>query len=142
MTTFPPTSQPQTECEWQQGADGKRRCMRKKIEVVEFPDAPHGHCKKADADQAISQRRADGFGSIAGGRDFGLYALVINVVQCDTMAKASDMAAMSPPYASQTRYRLKSQTQYKFQCDMALVIAGSEILLWEICTALIFATLF
>lgn len=71
--------------------------MRKKVDAVEFSDPPHGHRKKTDADQAISQRRADGFGSIAGARDFGLYALVINGVQCDTTAKASDMTAMSPP---------------------------------------------
>lgn len=71
--------------------------MWKKVDAVELPDTPHGNCEKADADQAISQRRADGFRSIARGRDFGLYALVINGVQCDTTAKASDMAAMSPP---------------------------------------------
>lgn len=71
--------------------------MWNKVDAVELPDTPHGNCEKADADQAISQRRADGFGSIAGARDFGLRALVINGVQCDTTAKISVMAAINPP---------------------------------------------
>lgn len=71
--------------------------MRKKVYAVEFSETPQGHCKKADADQAISQRRTDGCRSISGGRNFGLYALAINAGQCDTMAKASAMAAVSPP---------------------------------------------
>lgn len=71
--------------------------MWKKVDAVEFPDTPQGYCKKADANQAISQRRTDTCGSMAGGRNFSLYALAINAGQCDTMATASAMAAISPP---------------------------------------------
>jgi hypothetical protein len=71
--------------------------MRGKFDAVELSDHPYGHSEKRDADQAISQGRTGGCGSVGGSRSFGLYTLAISAGQRDTTAKASAMAAINPP---------------------------------------------